>query len=112
MTEEKDKKEDKEKMLEKERLQSLSRKSHPHAWDLLAVKQKDETHSMALEYMDFLGKAKTERLFVAEATKLAAKHGFKEFSSFQQPLKAGDKVIFRNRGSSSLYHHFKFCFLP
>ncbi len=50
-------------------------------------------------YKDFLTVAKTERLAVKEAEKLAKKYGFKNFEEVKS-LKAGDKVYFINRNKN------------
>ncbi len=50
-------------------------------------------------YKDFLTAAKTERLAVKEAEKLAKKYGFKNFEKVKS-LKAGDKVYFINRNKN------------
>ena len=50
-------------------------------------------------YMDFLGKAKTERLSVKEAIRLAEAAGFTEFDA-DQKYSAGDRVYVNNRSKS------------
>lgn len=60
------------------------------------VVEKEQRNEKAIsayvkEYVDFLGKAKTERLAFSAAVELLEKNGFKEITSFKK-LKAGDKV--------------------
>ena len=50
-------------------------------------------------YKEFLGAAKTERLAVKEAVKLAKEHGFTEFDP-KAKYAAGDRVYLNNRGKS------------
>ena len=50
-------------------------------------------------YMDFLGKAKTERLSVKEAIRLAEAAGFTEFDA-DKKYSAGDRVYVNNRSKS------------
>lgn len=50
-------------------------------------------------YVDFLGKAKTERLATKEAIALAEAAGFREFSEDEKYV-AGDKIYFNNRNKS------------
>ena len=51
------------------------------------------------EYMNFLGKAKTEREFVKRAKELVETNGFKDINCYET-LKEGDKVYFINRDKS------------
>ena len=50
-------------------------------------------------YKEFLGAAKTERLAVKEAVKLAKEHGFTEFDP-KAKYAAGDRVYLNNREKS------------
>ena len=66
--------------------------------------KKDTTDFKAIDdfckgYVDFLGKAKTERLAVKEAITLAEAAGFSEFEE-GKAYKAGDKVYVNNRNKS------------
>ena len=53
----------------------------------------------ANDYIDFLSRSKTERVFTKNATELAEKFGFKDINSVKS-LKAGDKVYSINRGKN------------
>ena len=50
-------------------------------------------------YKEFIGKAKTERVFVNDTVALLEKNGFKKYSS-DMKLKANDKIYFENRGKA------------
>ena len=50
-------------------------------------------------YKDFIGKAKTERVFVKETIALLEKEGFKKFER-DMDLKCGDKIYFENRNKA------------
>lgn len=50
-------------------------------------------------YKDFLDSAKTEREAVVTAITLAQEEGFREYQA-GQPLKAGDKIYYNNRGKA------------
>lgn len=58
-----------------------------------------ETDKFCEEYKAFLGTAKTERIFVKEAVKLAKKNGFSEFDCNRKYV-AGDKIYYNNRGKA------------
>ena len=49
--------------------------------------------------MNFLNKAKTEREFIVEATKMAQANGYKDIAEIEK-LQPGDKIYFINRGKS------------
>ena len=53
----------------------------------------------AHDYIDFLSRSKTERVFTKNATELAEKFGFKDINSVKS-LKAGDKIYSINRGKN------------
>ena len=53
-------------------------------------------------YIDFLGKAKTERLAVKEAVALAKAKGFDEFVPGKK-YSAGDKVYVDNHGKAAIF---------
>ena len=53
----------------------------------------------ASDYIDFLSRSKTERVYTKNATELAEKFGFKDINSVKS-LKAGDKVYSINRGKN------------
>ncbi|MDE5965201.1 MAG: aminopeptidase, partial [Eubacterium sp.] len=51
-------------------------------------------------YKKFLFENKTEREFAKSALEAAEANGFKKFDKFGEPLKAGDKVYYFNRGKA------------
>lgn len=65
----------------------------------LKYENHDKIFDFAEGYKDFLNKAKSERLAVKEAIKIAESKGFKPLDSFTS-LKAGDKVYAINRGKN------------
>lgn len=67
----------------------------------LSPRELDEMESYSLEYIDFLGKAKTERLAYRESVKLLESRGFKSIDSFDS-LKPGDKVYRGYHGKTLL----------
>ncbi|MBQ3415230.1 MAG: aminopeptidase [Clostridia bacterium] len=70
-----------------------------NGWEKLDTKERENIFEFAKGYMNFLNKAKTEREFIAEATKVARENGFKDLSEYDE-LKTGDKVYFVNREKS------------
>ncbi|MBR4893538.1 MAG: aminopeptidase [Clostridia bacterium] len=48
-------------------------------------------------YKEFIGRAKTERVFIKDTVKLLEDNGFKKFDRGYE-LKKGDKIYFENRG--------------
>lgn len=66
-----------------------------------APEQVEEAYAFAEKYKDFLGKAKTEREFCAEAVQKLTAAGYIPFEkgTHYQP---GDKVYYNNRGKSLL----------
>ena len=67
----------------------------------MSAKDRKAMASYCHDYMDFLGKAKTERRAYAESIALLEKNGFKPITSFQT-LKPGDKVYRGYHGKTLL----------
>ena len=65
-------------------------------WNEITDEKKENIFSFNEGYKAFLSAAKTERLAVCEAVKLAEEKGFRPVAEFKS-LKAGDKVYFINR---------------
>jgi len=65
-------------------------------------------HSLIMDYgkryMDFLDKAKTERLAVKEVVRLSKEHGFVDYDEVMKKgsIKAGDKIIYNHKGKSAV----------
>lgn len=65
-------------------------------------------HSLIMDYgkryMDFLDKAKTERLAVKEVVRLSKQHGFVDYDDVMKKgsIKAGDKIIYNHKGKSAV----------
>ena len=59
----------------------------------------DAAYAYAEPYKAFLDKCKTEREVVKEGVKIAEKAGYKPYS-FGDPMKAGDKFYYVNRGKN------------
>ena len=70
-----------------------------NGWKEIDEGRKNEIFEFCNGYMDFLGKAKIEREFVAKAKEEAEKNGFRDLNTFET-LKPGDKVYFVNREKS------------
>ena len=70
-----------------------------NGWDSVDTRKKEAIFNFSKDYMNFLNKAKTEREFIVEATKMAQENGFKDIANFEK-LQPGDKVYFVNRGKS------------
>ncbi|MBQ2938071.1 MAG: aminopeptidase [Clostridia bacterium] len=68
-------------------------------WETVDEIKKEKILDFSKGYMDFLNRAKTEREFIAEATKMARENGYKDIAEFEK-LQAGDKVYFINREKS------------
>ncbi len=66
-----------------------------NAWEKYDEQALEAVMSFNEDYKDYLSKAKTERLAVSEAVKLAEAKGFKSISEFTS-LNPGDKVYFVN----------------
>ena len=65
-------------------------------------------HSLIMDYgkryMDFLDKAKTERLAVKEVVRQSKEHGFVDYDEVMKKgsIKAGDKIIYNHKGKSAV----------
>ena len=70
-----------------------------NGWETVDTRKKEVIFSFTKDYMNFLNRAKTEREFIVEATKIARENGYKDINEFEE-LKAGDKIYFINRGKS------------
>ena len=70
-----------------------------NAYELMDEAEKKAVYDYSERYKAFLSRAKTERLAVKEAIKLAEQHGFRPFDP-ASPLKKGDKVYLNNRGKA------------
>jgi aspartyl aminopeptidase len=68
-------------------------------WENVDDNERQEIFSFANDYMDFLGRSKTEREIVENATELAKEHGFRELNEYSE-LHPGDKVYYVNRGKN------------
>ncbi|MBQ7459911.1 MAG: aminopeptidase [Oscillospiraceae bacterium] len=70
-----------------------------HLSDVLSADEKKLSDAYCERYKDFMAKAKTERLAVNEAVKLAEENGFREWDGKAQ-LKAGEKIYRNIRGKA------------
>ena len=70
-----------------------------NGWNTVDTRKKEAIFNFAKDYMNFLNKAKTEREFIVEATKMAQENGYKDIAEFEK-LQPGDKIYFINRGKS------------
>ena len=70
-----------------------------NGWKTIDTRKKEAIFNFSKDYMRFLNKAKTEREFIAEATKMAKDNGYKDIAEFKE-LKPGDKIYFVNREKS------------
>lgn len=70
-----------------------------NAWLELSEDQTKEVFDFNADYIKFLSKAKTERIFVKETVKVLEKNGFVPISSVKK-LEAGLKVYATNRGKN------------
>ena len=70
-----------------------------NGWETVDTRKKEAIFNFSKDYMNFLNKAKTEREFIAEATKVAKENGYKDIAEFET-LQPGDKVYFINREKS------------
>lgn len=65
-------------------------------------------HSLIMDYgkryMEFLDKAKTERLAVKEVVRQSKEHGFVDYDEVMKEgsIKAGDKIIYNHKGKSAV----------
>nr|MDO8109625.1 aminopeptidase [Candidatus Sigynarchaeota archaeon] len=72
------------------------------AWSKFSDEQKKAARNFVLDYMVFLGEARTERERVTFAERVAQGKGFKRIEIGQEAnqLKPGDKVYYINRGKN------------
>ena len=70
-----------------------------NGWKTVDTRKKESIFNFSKDYMNFLNKAKTEREFIVEATKMAKENGYKDIAEFES-LQPGDKVYFINREKS------------
>ena len=70
-----------------------------NGWDTVDTRKKETIFNFSKNYMNFLNKAKTEREFIVEATKMAKENGYKDIAEFEK-LQPGDRVYFINREKS------------
>ena len=70
----------------------------------MTPEKKEKMFAFNEGYKKFLSAAKTERLAVAEAEKLARQAGYKRFDEMAS-LKTGDKVYFINREKNIILYH-------
>ena len=70
-----------------------------NGWKTVDTRKKEAIFNFSKDYMNFLNKAKTEREFIVEATKMAQANGYKDIVEFEK-LQPGDKIYFVNRGKS------------
>ena len=66
-----------------------------NAWEKYDETALEKVMTFNEDYKDYISRAKTERLAVSEAVKLAEAKGFKNISEYES-LKPGDKVYFVN----------------
>ena len=74
-------------------------KNNNTGWEEVNKEERQQINDFSQKYMNFLNRAKTEREFVIEATKLAKEHGYKDVNDCES-LQSGDKVYYINRGKS------------
>lgn len=68
-------------------------------YEKAGAKIADEAYEYAKGYVAFLDAAKTEREAVEESIRIAEAAGFRSYS-FGDPMKAGDKFYYNNRGKN------------
>ena len=74
-------------------------KENKNGWETVTEAEKTAIFDFCEGYKNFIDNAKTERLAVKAAVKIAKEHGFVDLNS-KDSLKAGDKVYFINREKS------------
>ena len=79
-------------------------KENKNGWETVSTDEKKEIFKFCDEYKNFLNSAKTERLAVKEAIKIAESYGYCDISA-KDTLKTGDKVYFNNRGKGLYIAH-------
>ena len=68
-------------------------------YDQAGSKVVEEAYDYAKGYVKYLDAAKTEREAVCESVKIAEAAGYRAWS-FGEPMKAGDKLYYNNRGKN------------
>lgn len=72
-------------------------RDNKNGWETVSKAEKEEIFAFSQDYIQFLNAAKTERLAVQAAIKIAEANGFCNLEE-KESVKAGDKVYFNNRG--------------
>jgi aspartyl aminopeptidase len=80
----------------KSKLEEKLTRKHELVWDKFSEKEKKAAFKFSQDYMDFLGKAKTEREAVVEIIRFAEKNGFKNIPNVES-LKPGARIYITNR---------------
>ena len=70
-----------------------------NGWETVDIRKKEAIFNFSKDYMNFLNRAKTEREFIVEATKMARENGYRDIAEFER-LQPGDKIYFINREKS------------
>ena len=70
-----------------------------YAYEKYVGKNNEKLETFSKDYIDFLSRSKTERIFTKNSVELAKKFGFKNIEEVKS-LKAGDKVYSLNRGKN------------
>ena len=70
-----------------------------YAYEKYVGKNNEKLETFSKDYIDFLSRSKTERIFIKNSVELAEKFGFKNIEEVKS-LKAGDKVYSLNRGKN------------
>ena len=70
-----------------------------YAYEKYVGKNNEKLETFSKDYIDFLSRSKTERIFIKNSVELAEKFGFKSIEEVKS-LKAGDKVYSLNRGKN------------
>ena len=70
-----------------------------YAYEKYVSKNNEKLETFSKDYIDFLSRSKTERIFTKNSVELAEKFGFKNIEEVKS-LKAGDKVYSLNRGKN------------
>lgn len=79
-------------------------RENKNGWETVNDSEKKEIYDFCDGYINFLNSAKTERLAVTEAIKIAESYGYCDVS-LKENLKFGDKVYFNNRGKGLYIAH-------
>lgn len=70
-----------------------------NGWDIVSEYEKKDINLFAKDYMDFIGKAKTEREFHDMSISVLEKNGFKPLLDLKK-ISVGDKVYLSNYGKT------------